>query len=44
MVVVTSLYGLDFTEPDRGAWRRGAAGRPSLREPSLRVPLLMRIR
>ncbi|HRZ81641.1 MAG TPA: sulfatase-like hydrolase/transferase [Candidatus Hydrogenedentes bacterium] len=43
LVVVTSLYGLDFTEPDRGSWRRGAAGRPSLRESSLHVPLLMRI-
>lgn len=43
LVVATSLYGLDFTEPDRGAWRRGAAGRPSLRESSLHVPLLMRL-
>lgn len=43
LVVATSLYGLDFTEPDRGSWRRGAAGRPSLRESSLHVPLLMRL-
>lgn len=43
LVVAASLYGLDFTEPDRGSWRRGAAGRPSLRESSLHVPLLMRL-
>lgn len=40
-LVVTSPYGLDFSEPDRGVWRRGGPGVPRLTEESIRVPLIM---
>jgi arylsulfatase A-like enzyme len=40
-LVVTSPYGLDFSEPDRGVWRRGGPGIPRLTEESLRVPLII---
>lgn len=43
VVALASPYGFDFTEPERGSWRRGAAGRTSLHESSLRVPLLFRL-
>lgn len=40
-LLVTSPYGLDFSEPERAAWRRGAKGIPRLTEESARVPLLL---
>lgn len=40
-LVITSPYGLDFSEPDRGAWRRGGPGVPRLTEESLHVPLII---
>ncbi len=40
-LVFTSPYGLDFSEPDRGVWRRGGPGVPRLTEESIRVPLIM---
>jgi arylsulfatase A-like enzyme len=40
-LLITSPYGLDFSEPERAAWRRGAKGVPRLTEESARVPLLL---
>lgn len=40
-IAVTSPYGLDFSEPGRGAWRRGGKGTPRLTEESLHVPLIL---
>lgn len=40
-VVITSPYGLDFSEPGRGAWRRGGPGVPRLTEESCHVPLII---
>ncbi len=40
-IVVTSPYGLDFSEPERGVWRRGGPGVPRLTEESIRVPLII---
>lgn len=40
-LLITSPYGLDFSEPERAAWRRGGKGQPRLTEESLRVPLLL---
>lgn len=40
-LLLTSPYGLDFSEPERAAWRRGGAGRARLTEESCRVPLLL---
>jgi len=40
-LLITSPYGLDFSEPERAAWRRGGAGRARLTEESARVPLLL---
>ena len=40
-LVITSPYGLDFSEPERAAWRRGGKGIPRLSEESARVPLLL---
>lgn len=42
-ILITSTHGFDFTEPGRGAWRRGGPGRRSLHESALRIPLLMRM-
>ncbi len=40
-LVFTSPYGLDFSEPDRGVWRRGGPGVARLTEESIRVPLII---
>lgn len=40
-LLLTSPYGLDFSEPERATWRRGAAGKARLTEESARVPLLL---
>lgn len=40
-LLITSPYGLDFSEPERATWRRGAKGVPRLTEESARVPLLL---
>ena len=40
-LLITSPYGLDFSEPEKAAWRRGGAGIPRLTEESARVPLLL---
>lgn len=40
-IVVTSPYGFDFSEPGRGAWRRGGPATRRLTESGLHVPLLM---
>ncbi len=42
VVMITSTHGFDFSEPGRGAWRRGGPARRSLNESSLRIPLLLR--
>lgn len=36
---LTSTYGFDFSEPGRGAWRRGGIAKRNLSESCLRVPL-----
>ncbi|MBX3179572.1 MAG: sulfatase-like hydrolase/transferase [Candidatus Hydrogenedentes bacterium] len=41
VVAITSPYGLDFSEPGRGVWRRGGPGVARLTEESLRVPLIV---
>ncbi|HDP34282.1 MAG TPA: hypothetical protein ENN29_04135, partial [Candidatus Hydrogenedentes bacterium] len=41
VLIITSSYGFDFTEPGRGAWRRGGPPRRTLHESSLRIPLLL---
>ncbi len=41
LIVVMGSYGLDFTEPGRGTWRRGGPGVPRMGESSLRVPLIL---
>ena len=41
VVAVTSSHGFDFTEPGRGAWRRGGPPRRTLHESALRIPLLL---
>ena len=40
-LVFTSPYGLDFSEPERGVWRRGGPGVPRLTEETIRVPLII---
>jgi len=40
-IVLTSPYGLDFSEPERAVWRRGGPGVPRLTEESLHVPLII---
>ncbi len=40
-IVLTSTYGFDFSEPGRGAWRRGGQPKCTLTESSLRVPLFI---
>jgi len=42
-IAVTSAYGLDFSEPGRGSWRRGGAGVPRMTETSLWVPLFLSV-
>ena len=42
-LVITSSHGFDFTEPGRGAWRRGGPPRRTLHESALRIPLLLDI-
>lgn len=42
-LLITSPYGLDFSEPERAAWRRGGSGIPRLTEESARIPLLLSI-
>jgi len=41
VIVFMSTFGLDFTEPGRGDWRRGGAGTIQLSESTLRVPLII---
>jgi len=41
VVVFMSTFGLDFTEPGRGDWRRGGTGTIRMSESSLRVPLII---
>ncbi len=43
VLVITSSHGFDFTEPGRGAWRRGGPPRRTLHESALRIPLLLDI-
>ena len=43
VVAITSTHGYDFTEPGRGAWRRGGPPRRTLHESALRIPLLLDI-
>lgn len=40
-LLVTSPYGLDFSEPERATWRRGGSGKARLTEESARIPLLI---
>jgi arylsulfatase A-like enzyme len=40
-VVVTSPYGLDFSEPGRASWRQGGTPKRLLSESSLRVPVFL---
>ena len=42
-LVITSSHGFDFTEPGRGAWRRGGPPRRTLHETALHIPLFMDI-
>jgi hypothetical protein len=42
-LIITSSHGFDFTEPGRGAWRRGGPPRRTLQESALRIPLLLDI-
>ena len=41
VIIFLSTFGLDFTEPGRGDWRRGGTGTIRLSESSLRVPLII---
>lgn len=40
-IAIASPYGFDFSEADRGSWRRGGEPKRLLSEASLRVPVLL---
>jgi hypothetical protein len=40
-ILITSTHGFDFSEPGRGAWRRGGEAKRNLKENALRIPVIL---